>query len=45
VVAWPIVGEEAKLVLVNSSCPAEAVARTPKLEVVIFRGEFVAGEL
>jgi cytosine/adenosine deaminase-related metal-dependent hydrolase len=44
-VAWPLVGDEANLVLVNASCTAEAVARTPKREAVIFRGKVVAGEI
>jgi cytosine/adenosine deaminase-related metal-dependent hydrolase len=44
-VAWPMVGDEASLVLVDASCTAEAVARTPKREAVWFRGKMVAGEL
>jgi cytosine/adenosine deaminase-related metal-dependent hydrolase len=44
-VAWPMVGDEASLVLVNASCSAEAVARTPKREAVLFKGKIVSGEL
>jgi cytosine/adenosine deaminase-related metal-dependent hydrolase len=43
--SWPLEGEEANLVLVDASCSAEAVARTPKREAVIFRGKVVAGQL
>ncbi|KML40269.1 amidohydrolase [Cytobacillus firmus] len=43
--SWPLEGEEANLVLVNASCSAEAVARTPEREAVIFRGKVVAGQL
>ncbi|WP_045523209.1 amidohydrolase family protein [Neobacillus niacini] len=44
-VAWPLPGDEASLVLVNASCSAEAVARTPKREAVIFKGKVVSGQL
>ncbi|WP_423801979.1 amidohydrolase [Neobacillus sp. SAB-20_R2A] len=44
-VAWPLEGDEANLVLVNASCTAEAVARTPKREAVIFRGKVVSGQI
>ncbi|PGY09703.1 amidohydrolase [Bacillus sp. AFS031507] len=44
-VAWPLVGDEANLVLVNASCSAEAVARTPEREAVIFKGKVVFGQL
>jgi cytosine/adenosine deaminase-related metal-dependent hydrolase len=44
-VAWPLVGDEANIVLVNATCTAEAVARTPKREAVIFKGTVVAGQL
>ncbi|MCH6264115.1 MULTISPECIES: amidohydrolase [Neobacillus] len=44
-VAWPLAGDEANLVLVNASCTAEAVARTPKREAVIFRGKVVSGQI
>lgn len=43
-VAWPLEGDEANLILVNASCSAETVARRPKREVVIFKGEVVSGE-
>lgn len=43
--AWPVDGDEASLVLVNASCSAEAVARTPKREAVIFRGKVVSGQI
>lgn len=44
-VTWPQAGDEASLVLVNASCSAEAVARTPKREAVLFKGKVVAGQL
>ncbi|MHC0038445.1 amidohydrolase [Pseudoneobacillus sp. C159] len=44
-VAWPLEGDEANLVLVDASCTAEAVARTPKREAVIFRGKVVSGQI
>ncbi|WP_316570722.1 amidohydrolase family protein [Neobacillus sp. YIM B06451] len=44
-VAWPLEGDDASLVLVNASCSAEAVARTPKREAVIFKGKVVSGQL
>ncbi|MEH7307462.1 amidohydrolase [Neobacillus drentensis] len=44
-VAWPIEGDEANLILVHASCSAEAVARTPKREAVIFKGKVVSGQL
>jgi len=43
-VAWPLVGDEANIVLVDAACSAEAVARTTKREVVIFKGKVVAGQ-
>lgn len=43
--AWPCEGDEASLVLINASCSAEAVARTPKREAVMFRGKVVSGQL
>ncbi|MEH6993903.1 amidohydrolase family protein [Neobacillus drentensis] len=44
-VAWPLEGDEASLVLVKATCSAEAVARTPKREAVIFKGKVVSGQL
>ncbi|WNS77529.1 amidohydrolase [Bacillus sp. DTU_2020_1000418_1_SI_GHA_SEK_038] len=44
-VAWPLEGDDANLVLVNASCSAETVARTPKREAVIFKGNVVVGNL
>lgn len=44
-VAWPLEGDDASLVLVEASCSAEAVARTPKREAVIFKGKVVSGKL
>lgn len=44
-VAWPFEGDDANLVLVAASCSAEAVARTPKREAVIFKGKIVSGQL
>ncbi|MFB3162917.1 amidohydrolase [Neobacillus sp. 179-J 1A1 HS] len=43
-VAWPLPGDEASLILVNASCSAEAVARTPKREAVMFKGKIVSGQ-
>ncbi|GHI00580.1 amidohydrolase [Neobacillus kokaensis] len=43
--AWPLEGDEASLVLVNAYCSAEAVARTPKREAVIYKGKVVSGEI
>jgi cytosine/adenosine deaminase-related metal-dependent hydrolase len=44
-VVWPLPGDEASMVLVNASCSAETVARTPKREAVIFKGKVVSGQL
>jgi cytosine/adenosine deaminase-related metal-dependent hydrolase len=44
-VAWPLEGDDANLVLVWASCSAEAVARTPKREAVIFNGKVVSGQI
>ena len=44
-IAWPLKGDEANLVLVNASCSAEAVARTPEREAVFFKGKVVAGQI
>lgn len=44
-IAWPLKGEDASLVLLDASCSAEAVARTPKREAVIFKGKVVFGQL
>ncbi|MDQ0198736.1 amidohydrolase [Neobacillus ginsengisoli] len=44
-VKWPLVGDEASLVLINASSSAEAAARTPKREAVIFKGNIVAGQI
>lgn len=44
-VAWPLEGDDANIVLVNASCSAEAVARTPKREAVFFKGKIVAGQI
>ncbi|MFK9090361.1 amidohydrolase [Bacillus salipaludis] len=44
-IAWPLIGDEASLVLVNASCSAEAVARTPKREAVVFKGKLVFGQI
>ncbi|MGG1674382.1 amidohydrolase [Neobacillus sp. NRS-1170] len=42
--AWPLNGEDANFVLLNASCSAEAVARTPKREAVIFKGKVISGQ-
>ncbi|MFD1779237.1 amidohydrolase [Fredinandcohnia salidurans] len=44
-VAWPLIGDEASLVLVNASCSAEVVARTSKRDAVIFKGKLVSGQI
>ncbi|MEC1522622.1 amidohydrolase family protein [Neobacillus niacini] len=44
-IAWPLQGDEASLILVNASCSAEAVARTPMREAVMFKGKIVSGKL
>lgn len=44
-VLWPKVGDAADFVFVNASCSAEAVARTPEREAVVFQGNVVYGEL
>ncbi|MFS0779081.1 amidohydrolase [Neobacillus sp. 3P2-tot-E-2] len=44
-IAWPLQGDEASLILVNASCSAEAVARTPKREAVMFKGKIFSGQL
>ncbi len=38
---WPLVGDEASFILVDASCSAEAVARTPQREAVFNRGKLV----
>jgi len=42
---WPMVGDEASIVLVDASCSAEAIARRAKRPAVMFKGRFVSGEL
>ncbi|MFS0862317.1 amidohydrolase [Fredinandcohnia sp. 179-A 10B2 NHS] len=42
---WPQVGDHANIVLVDSSCSAEAVARRAAKRVVLFNGKFVSGEI
>ncbi|WP_078381976.1 amidohydrolase [Sutcliffiella halmapala] len=44
-VTWPLVGDDADLLLVNAACSAEAVARTPKREAVIYKGKVVVGQV
>ncbi|MGO0060353.1 amidohydrolase [Brevibacillus fluminis] len=41
---WPMVGDDASLVLVDASCSAEAVARVADRMAVLHRGKLVAGE-
>ncbi|WP_409344319.1 amidohydrolase [Paenibacillus sp. MBLB4367] len=43
--AWPNVGDEASMLLVDASCSAEAVARRAERKAVFFRGALVAGGL
>lgn len=38
---WPLPGQEATFIVVDASCSAEAVARTPKREAVFNRGKLV----
>lgn len=44
-VAWPKVGDDADMVLVEASCSAEAVARRSKRAATMFRGEIAAGTI
>ncbi|UOY93307.1 amidohydrolase [Ectobacillus sp. JY-23] len=44
-VSWPLVGDDADLVLVQASCSAELVARTPRREAVLHKGKVVAGQV
>lgn len=37
---WPMIGDEANLILVDSSCSAEAIARVSKRKAVVYRGNF-----
>ncbi|MGG1662181.1 amidohydrolase [Brevibacillus sp. NRS-1366] len=43
--AWPKLGDEASMVLVDATCAAEAVARRADRVAVFFQGELVAGGL
>lgn len=43
--AWPNVGDEASVVLVEASCSAEAVARRAERKAVLFKGNIVSGTL
>ncbi|MBB3129014.1 cytosine/adenosine deaminase-related metal-dependent hydrolase [Paenibacillus rhizosphaerae] len=43
--AWPRIGDEASLALVDASCSAEAVARKSARVATLFRGSVVAGAL
>ncbi|MEH7454957.1 amidohydrolase family protein [Gottfriedia acidiceleris] len=43
--AWPNVGDEANIVLVEATCSAEAVARRAKRAAVIFKGNVVSGSI
>lgn len=38
---WPLVGDEASFILVEASCSAEAVARTPQRTAVFTKGKLV----
>lgn len=42
---WPIIGDEANIVLVNASCSAEAVARRSPRSAVLYRGNLISGSL
>ncbi|GIP39848.1 deaminase [Paenibacillus sp. J31TS4] len=43
--AWPQVGDDANLVLVEASCSAEAIARRSIRVATMFRGDLVAGSV
>lgn len=43
--AWPKLGDEASLVLVEASCSAEAIARRAKRAATMYKGNVVAGSL
>lgn len=43
--AWPKIGDEANMVLVDAACTAEAVARRAKRRTVFYQGQIVAGEV
>jgi cytosine/adenosine deaminase-related metal-dependent hydrolase len=42
---WPMVGDEANIVLVEASCSAEAIARKSKRVATMFKGEIVSGSV
>ncbi|MFC7786780.1 amidohydrolase [Rossellomorea sp. GCM10028870] len=42
---WPKVGDEATAVLVPASCSAETVARLPKCDAVLYKGNVASGSL
>lgn len=42
---WPQIGDEASFTFVDSSCSAEAVARIPRRNAVMFKGDMVSGSL
>ncbi|WP_055669823.1 amidohydrolase family protein [Desnuesiella massiliensis] len=41
--AWPKVGDEANIVLLEASCSAEAIARRSKRNAVMFKGKILLG--
>ncbi|TQR41703.1 amidohydrolase [Paenibacillus popilliae] len=43
--AWPKVGDDANMVLVEASCSAEAIARSSKRVATMFRGNIVSGSV
>lgn len=43
--AWPNIGDDANLVLVDASCSAEAVARRAERKAVLFKGNVVSGAI
>lgn len=42
---WPIIGDEANIVLVSASCSAEAVARRSPRSAVLYKGNLISGSL
>lgn len=39
--AWPKIGDVANIVLIEASCSAEAIARTSKRKMTIYKGNIV----
>ncbi|MBN6205474.1 amidohydrolase family protein [Ralstonia pickettii] len=43
--AWPNVGDDASIVLVDASCSAEVIARSSRRVLTMYKGEIVSGSL